>query len=81
MEQDPKAYVWVRAEFSPLGGWPIPLAVRWEDGREFLIDEILDVRRAASLKAGGAGIRYAVRIGRTRTYLYLEEDRWFVERK
>ena len=45
------------------------------------IDRVLDVRPAASLKAGGAGLRYTVRIGRTETYLFLEETRWFVERR
>ena len=33
------------------------------------------------MKAGGAGIRYTVEIGAKQTYLYLEEDKWFVERK
>ena len=30
---------------------------------------------------GGAGLRYTVRIGRSTTCLYLEENRWFVERR
>lgn len=81
MEYNPKAYVGVRAEFSPEGGWPMPVAIHWEDGKEFEIDEVLDIRRAASLKAGGAGIRYTIRIGDRRTYLFLEEDKWFVERR
>jgi len=75
-----KVYVAVTARFDPEGKIR-PLSITWEDGREYVIDRILDVRRAASLKAGGAGIRYAVRIGRTETYLFLEENRWFVERR
>ena len=59
----------------------MPVAIHWEDGKEFEIDEVVDVRRAASLKAGGAGIRYTIRIGDRRTYLFLEEDKWFVERR
>ena len=39
------------------------------------------MRRAASLKAGGAGTRYTVRIGRSETYLFNEDGRWFVERR
>ena len=44
-------------------------------------DRILDIRRAASLKAGGAGIRYTCRIRGRVKYLWLEESRWFVEAK
>ncbi|MGM9591011.1 MAG: hypothetical protein ACI3W5_03290 [Faecousia sp.] len=80
MEQSPKVYVAVNARFEP-DGKLLPLTVTWEDGREYEIDRILDIRRAASLKAGGTGIRYRVRIGRTETYLFLEEDKWFVERR
>ncbi len=80
VKPDPKVYVGVRAEFTPEGRI-LPRSVIWEDGREYQVDRILDVRRAASLKAGGAGIRYTIRIGAVRTFLFLEEDRWFVERK
>ena len=73
-----KVFVGVTARFEP-DGKIIPLSVLWEDGRTFEIDKILDVRRAASLKAGGAGIRYTVRIGRRETFLFLEEGRWFVQ--
>lgn len=75
-----KVFVGVTARFEP-DGKIIPLSVLWEDGRTFEIDKILDVRRAASLKAGGAGIRYTVRIGRRETFLFLEEGRWFVQRR
>ena len=34
-----------------------PQRILWEDGRKFEISSISDVRRAASLKAGGSGIR------------------------
>ena len=75
-----KVYVGVNAEFKP-DGTLIPRSVLWEDGRVFEIDRILDVRRAASLKAGGTGIRYTVRIGSRETFLFLEEGRWFAERR
>lgn len=58
-----------------------PLAVHWEPGQLFEIDRILDVRPVASLKAGGAGIRYTCRIQGHEKYLWLEENRWFVEAK
>ena len=58
-----------------------PLDLIWEDGRHYPIDRILDVRRAASLKAGGAGIRYTVQIGRCKRFLYYDQPQWFVEGK
>lgn len=75
-----KVFVSVDARFER-DGRITPRAITWESGRVFDIDEVKDVRRAASLKAGGAGIRYTVRIGRTTTYLFLEEEKWFVERR
>ena len=30
---------------------------------------------------GGSGIRYTCRIGRNQTYLFLDDNRWFVEKK
>ena len=38
-----------------------PRRILWEDGRRFEITSVSDVRRAASLKAGGSGMRYTVR--------------------
>ena len=58
-----------------------PLSIIWEDGTLFEIDQVLGIRRAASLKAGGQGIRYTIRIGSNRTYLCYEEPHWFVEGK
>ena len=58
-----------------------PLEVEWEDGRRFEVDRLLDVRRAAALKAGGQGLRYTVRIMGRETYLFEDEGRWFVEAK
>ncbi len=80
MEQSTKVYVAVEADFQP-DGKILPRSVTWEDGRKYLIDRVEDIRRAASLKAGGVGIRYTVRIGRSTTWLFLEENRWFVERR
>ena len=75
-----KVYVDVTARFDK-DGQITPVSVTWEDGRRFPVDRVLDIRRAASLKAGGAGIRYTVRILGKETFLFLEENRWFVERK
>ena len=75
-----KKYVDVTAQFD-VDGTIVPLEIQWEDGRRYPIDRILDIRPAASLKAGGAGIRYTCRIGGHQKYLFLEENKWFVEAK
>ena len=75
-----KTYVDVLAKFES-GGTVVPLRIKWEDGRMFTVDSVLDVRRAASIKGGGLGIRYTVRIGGHNTYLWRDDDQWFVERK
>lgn len=58
-----------------------PLSIVWEDGRRFKVERILDTRRAASLKVGGTGMRYLVRIQNKDTFLFFEDPRWFVEEK
>ena len=73
-----KVFVEVIAKFSR-EGQVMPISVIWQDGRVYEIDKILDVRRAASLKVGGMGIRYTCRIGGKDTFLYYEEPKWFVE--
>ncbi len=75
-----KVYVTVRADFDQQGNIT-PLSVKWEDGRIFEIDQILDVRRNASFKAGGTGLRYTIRIGSNKTQLFYENPSWFVERR
>ena len=73
-----KKYISVTARFDEDGNL-LPLKIHWNDGRTFDIDRVTDVRYAASLKAGGAGIRYTCRIGGNLRYIFLEENRWFVD--
>lgn len=75
-----KVYVDVAAAFDTEGNI-IPMYIKWEDESTYYIDRVLDVRPAASLKAGGSGIRYTCRIMGKETYLFLEQNRWFVEGK
>ncbi len=75
-----KRYVEVVSDTSS-DGIVTPLAVIWDDGRRFAIDRVLDRRQAHSLKCGGTGMRYTVRIGGQSTYLFFEDPRWFVEAK
>lgn len=73
-----KVYVKVIAQFEE-DGTVMPVSVIWEDGRKFKIDKITDIRRAYATGAGGTGIRYAVRIGGKSTFLFYDENKWFVE--
>lgn len=75
-----KVYVSVTVRYDEAGK-ARPLAIEWADGRVFEIDRVLDTRRAASLKVGGQGIRYTCRILGKETYLFEEQNRWFVEAK
>lgn len=75
-----KIIVDVTARFDTQGHLT-PLSLTWEDGTVYAIDAVLDVRRAASLKAGGMGIRYTVSISGKKRYLYYEQPKWFVEGK
>ena len=78
-KSEPKIYVNVVAAFSS-DGRIRPMCIVWEDGRKFPIDKVIDVRRAASLKAGGTGLRFTCQIGGEQHYLFYEENyKWFVE--
>ena len=80
LENEYKAYVAV-LELRREDGTILPRAITWEDGFTYEIDRVLDIRPAASLKAGGAGIRYTILVEGKRKYLWLEDQRYFVERK
>lgn len=58
-----------------------PRTITWEDGHVYEIDRLKHKCRAASLKVGGCGIRYTVMICGKETYLFNEDDKWFVEAK
>ena len=76
-----KTYVKVLAEHDTDGNTK-PLSVTWEDGIVYEIDCIKQIRRAASTKVGGTGVRYTIRIGNNITFLFDEENgKWFVESK
>ena len=82
-----KVYVDVLAVFDT-DGRIMPLKLRWIDGTSYMIDKVLDVRPTPSLKAGGQGDRYTIRIQGKERYMFLEHDadltsnklRWFVGR-
>lgn len=74
-----KVYVDVTAVFSKEGQLK-PVSVKWQDGHIYEIQRITDIRRAASLKAGGAGMRYTCIIDGKESHLFYEDNNmWFVE--
>ena len=85
-----KVYVRVHAAFGTDGSIS-PEVIEWEDGTKYRIDRVPDVRRAASMRAGGSGIRYRVRVvwdtpegqpAQAVSYIWREDDnKWFVEAK
>jgi len=79
-----RVYVEMRVSFDADGNMR-PVRLKWQDGRIFEIDRVLDVRRAAS-DAGSMGLRYTVKImGQVRNVFYEDaysdtgRARWFVE--
>lgn len=56
-----------------------PLIMIWDDGREFYIDNVLNIKSARSLKIGGSGIRYRCKIRNKYVYLWLDENIWYLE--
>lgn len=74
-----KVYVDVLAKYQA-SGFVKPLWIVWPDGRKFEIDRILDVRKAAS-DVGGQGYRFTCRICNQEKFLFLEENKWFMEGK
>ena len=75
-----KKYVEVISDTTE-DGTVTPLRIVWDTGVGYDIDRVLDRRQAHSLKTGGTGMRYTVRVRGTVTHLWYEGPRWFVEAK
>ena len=73
-----KTFVKVTAEHDT-DGKTKPLALTWTNGKQYEIDRITDVRQAPSLRGGGLGMRYTVKIRGKEVYLFEDEGRWFLE--
>ena len=78
MQEIKKEYVSILAQIHR-DGTIQPFGILMKDGRKYDIDEIMEKCRAASLRAGGCGIRYTIRMGARDTYLFDEDGRWFIE--
>lgn len=80
MQNNPhKVFVGITAEHD-INGIVKPTILHWEDGRKWDIDKVYDVRVAASLKAGGQGLRYNCLVAGKQVYLFCDEGRWFMEK-
>ena len=76
-----KVYVNVMAEFTK-DGRLLPRSFIWKDGQIYEIQRVTDVRRAASLKAGGVGIRYTCIVNGRESHLFYEDNNmWFMEER
>jgi hypothetical protein len=74
-----KKYVSVDCTISS-DGKLIPKTIHYDDMHKFEVDKVLEMREAASLKVGGCGIRYKVRIMNKETYIFFDdgEFKWFI---
>ena len=88
-EKPIKVYVPVEVLFSEDGRMR-PHIIIWEDGRQYEINKITEIRPAAAQRAGGQGDRYTIWINGQQSYLFFERyatetgaklGRWFVERR
>lgn len=74
-----KEYVSVIVKFDENGNKK-PLSLTYKD-KVYQVDRVIDVKNAVSMKVGGIGERYCVRIGVHQTNLFCERGKWFVEEK
>lgn len=60
-------------------GKVIPLTILWNNEKSFEIDKVLDIRKKASTKGGGKGLRYTCKILGQERFLWFDDNIWFVE--
>ena len=73
-----KKYVPVIVRFEADGRLR-PQIIEFDESHRYVIDRILDVKRAACESVGGVGDRYTVRVAGHERYLWFEKGKWFVE--
>ena len=57
-----------------------PLIIIYHDGRQFELDAVSEPVKASTLKSGGNGLRYTIRIKHTIFHLFMNDNTWFIER-
>ena len=62
-------------------GQKTPLSLTFENGKKYEIDRVRSRKRAACTKVGGGGLRYTIQINGRETYLFEDEDKFWVEAK
>lgn len=62
-------------------GKKTPQSITFEDGKQYPIDRLIAVKRAAATKVGGGGIRYTISVSGRQTFLFEDDGRFFVEAK
>ena len=84
-----KVYVAVNVHFTEEGRM-LPRSLVWEDGLEYEIDRVKDIRPTYAQKAGGQGDRYTIMVNGRERYIFFEHSpeygmkcvgRWFCERR
>ncbi len=73
-----KKYIDVLAKFRS-DGTIVPIAFFNEEGTKYFISRITAMINAASMKCGGLGLRYTCYLGNKMFYLYLEDNKWFLD--
>lgn len=82
-----KKYINVIVKFDTNGDMT-PIQIVDENGTKFDIDRVVESRKACSLKSGGTGLRYTIKIKNKLYFLFCEGQnvrnqhsfsRWFVE--
>ena len=68
----------VIAKFSE-DGTVTPLYILWDEIRIYEIDKVLDIRKRASTRGGGMGLRYLCRIKNQERFIWLDDYTWFLE--
>lgn len=83
-----KVYVDVTVEFDKYGRM-FPRSICWEDDHIYRIDRVISMKPSFSMKAGGQGDLYTVKVQGFEKHLFFERNaesfsgsvgRWFVSR-
>lgn len=79
LQNKSRIYVEVVAAFSVAGDLS-PKSVRWYDGRVFNVDQVIDVRQATGMQAGGLALRFTCLVEGSPCFLFYEgNNKWFVQ--
>ena len=88
MPDNAKKYIRVVGDFyitydnkaERLKGVVKPVMLIHHDGRQYLIDQVSEPIKCASLKSGGVGLRYTCRVRQSLLYLYFDDNMWYYEK-